>query len=661
MNKSEEHLRFEQIVETAKQLNTYPGTEWDAMSWDITDYGIPLTHEKSRKKLHFTAIRANRSNPHVPFEHPYGDFAKSIVRMRASARGLSPRGQSHIMIALRYLYETLKRTGKSDPTQLTRKHFRDALALAQRRTKGWTPFHVGRSLQEISIWVDEYKIVQVRINYRNSLSPPRRSDALDPESQARGLEKMPSPRALETLADISNDPFDDNERILVRIIDLLAVGGFRIGEVLRLPLDCWVEESAVDRNGKIKLDPHSGECMKRCGIRYWPEKGGEPYVKWLSDIAVPLAKRAVDDLTRLCAGARSVAAVIEQDPSRVPLSPRYKEDEIVDLGELAKIIGLNNRRVARVFTLKLMVKPVGTKEKVYGHLPTQLFRIGDIEKALVRKLRGFEVIKKPGGRVQMLSQSLCVMFRNQFASKMATLRCLPELIGATQISTALGSRNCKYSIFSRRDLTEADGSPMKIRTHAFRHWLNTLLARGGLSDLELARWSGRRDERQNAAYKHGTVEQRIAWSREMIKNGGLQGVVGDTYHAIDDPVEKEDFLKTFVNVAHFTPYGVCLHDYAIEPCGYHLNCLSGCSEYLRTRGDETEASNIRSLLGFHLVQLQHSTRAAEAGVDGANNYVRHNRRIVEGAKAALAVDDIGISDGELITVFPDGRALGRSL
>jgi hypothetical protein len=147
----------------------------------------------------------------------------------------------------------------------------------------------------------------------------------------------------------------------------------------------------------------------------------------------------------------------------------------------------------------------------------------------------------------------------------------------------------------------------------------------------------------------------------MIKNGSLQGPVADTYHAIDDPVEKEDFLKTFVSVAHVTPYGVCLHDYSIEPCIYHLNCLSGCSEYLRTRGDEEEADNINSLLSFHLVQLTRSTAAANSGAKGADNYMRHNKRIVEGAKAALAVDDTDAPSGVLVKVFPDGKLLGKSV
>jgi hypothetical protein len=661
MSKSKERLCLDQIIEAAKQSNTYPGVEWDAMSWDITDYGLPLAHEKSRKILYFTAIRDDRSTRHVPFEQPYADFAKSVVRMRASARGLSAHGQAHIMIGLRHLYEIYRRDRKTDPTQLTRKQFQDAVDLAKARTKGWTPFHVGKTLQEIAEWLDKHKIVRTRINFKNPIPLPRRSDALDPESQAKGLQKMPSPSALEALADITNNPLDDNERILLRIIDLLAIGGFRIGEALRLPLECWVEEPAVDRNGKLKLNPGTEETVMRCGIRYWPEKGGEPIVKWLPDIAVPLAKRAVDDLTRLCAEARAVAAVIEQDPSRIPLAPRLKEDEIIDLGQLGEILELNDRRSARQLVRRLGVMPIGTRPKVYLGCPTQLYRIGDIEKGLTQRLGSLEVIRKPGGKVQMLSQSLCVMFRNQFAAKMATFHCLPELIGVTQITTALGAKNDIRSIFSRRGLTEADGSPMRIRTHAFRHWLNTLLAHGGLSDLELARWSGRRDEKQNAAYKHGTVEQRVAWAREMIMNGSLQGPVADTYHAIDDPVEKESFLTTFVGVAHFTPYGVCLHDYSIEPCSYHLNCLSGCSEYLRTRGDKDEAANIESLLNFHLVQLTRSTEAADSGTRGANNYVRHNQRMVDGAKAALAIDGMGLHDRSLVKVFPEGKVLGKPL
>ena len=134
--------------------------------------------------------------------------------------------------------------------------------------------------------------------------------------------------------------------------------------------------------------------------------------------------------------------------------------------------------------------------------------------------------------------------QNQFHASKRPFKFLPEIIGVTQINDALGNKAPLESVFSRRGLTEPDGSVMRIRTHAFRDWLNTLMSRGGLSDVNWPRWSGRRNIDQNAAYKHGTVEQRVAWAHEMIKEGQLRGSVADTYHAIDDPVEKEAFLGT---------------------------------------------------------------------------------------------------------------------
>ena len=74
-----------------------------------------------------------------------------------------------------------------------------------------------------------------------------------------------------------------------------------------------------------------------------------------------------------------------------------------------------------------------------------------------------------------------------------------------------------------------------------------------------------------------------------------------------------------MNIALFTPYGVCVHDYAIDPCPYHLNCLAGCPEYLRTKGDQEEQNNIAAVSNFHLVQLRRATNAEQEGIIGASN------------------------------------------
>jgi hypothetical protein len=654
-----EQLRLKRIVAEAKALGTYSAINWDDFIWDVAKYEKPYAHLKIRRlALHFSARRKDSAQSPEPYEQPFADFAKAIIRTRASERNLSFDGHTHVMIALRYLYDALRQTGTTDPTHLIRKHFMLAVTDARKKAKGWTIYHVGKALRQIAFWMEERELTRAPLHFTNPIPHPGHGDGLDAESQAQGLLKLPSKSALDALADISNNPVDDNERILMRIVDLLAVGGFRIGEVLSLPVDCWVEAAAIDDVGKVKTGTSAAKPIVRYGIRYWPEKGGDPYLKWLPDAAVFLAQRAVEDLSRLCRRAREAAKLLEKFPDRVPL-PEAKSRDTVDRKDLIQILNLKSPGSVYSFLKKIGLEPC-SRNKPNGKF-AYIYRVIDVERALLKRRHAIVIVRRPGGKTQMLSESLCVMFRSQFNPLLPNQEFLPELIGEIQINRALGNRADEVSVFSIRGLDEPDGSRMRIKTSAFRHWLNTLLARGGLSDAELARWSGRRNIDQNAAYKHGTVEQRVSWARNMIKEGTLRGPAADTYNSINDPVEKEQFLETFVNVALFTPYGVCIHDYAIDPCPYHLNCLGGCSEYLRTKGDKDEQKSIEDVRGFHLVQLQRLKSATQNDAGPVRNYEAHCERIVQGATAALAVDEANIPDGQHVKVFPNGNVRGKAV
>jgi hypothetical protein len=662
MHSTETQRRLRHIIEDAKNLSTYSSISWDDFYWDLTETEIKRAHDKRRLNVYFTRLRT-KPNPYVPYEQPFADFAKAIIRTRASERNVGWQFQRNMATAQQYLYEALLRTNSADPTTLTNQHFQNAISEIANTRAHKTAYGIGALLEEIADFINYHNITDVRISFSNPISHPGKGDGLDEESQEKGLKKMPSLAALKALAQASNDPLGDDERILLRTIDLLVVGNFRIGEALTLPVNCWVEEDHLRQDGRVQTNPQTGEPIRRYGLRYWPEKGGEPIVKWLPDCSVPLAKRAVDDLTKLCAEARRVAVKLEQNPDRLPLPGNHNTNELLDLRQLSEITGLRYPSAVGGFISRVVgVEPAEKRNVATGGGVKYLYRVGDIETSLV-KLRGQLVaVRRPDGKSQMLSESLCVVFLNQFHSLKATLRFLPELLPYKRITDALGNDDNSTSIFARRGLTESGGSPMRIKTHAFRHWLNTLADRGGLSDLELALWSGRRDVSQNAAYKHGTVEQRVAWAREMLKDGKLYGEVADVYNGINDPVEKELFLETFVGVAHFTPYGVCVHDFVIDPCRFHLNCLSGCPEYLRTKGDVEERQQLVQLQRFAKKGLEKAKEAMAEGEYGASNWVDFNKRVLANTEAALAVDDdITIADGDVVSVFPNGTMIGQPL
>jgi hypothetical protein len=655
------------LIQEAKGLSTYPDIVWDDPVWDITAHAKLRGHEKARSSLAFVRRRVDKSHPLEPFSQPYSDFAKALLRWRASQRGVRLSEQETMLRTLRLLYEALLPMGTVDPTRLQLRHFHLAVESAVRIYVPWCAYVIGTKLEEIARWVTTHRITRTRMGFRNSIQHPGRGDNLDPESQRQGLKKMPSSAALEALADISNNPRDDNERVLLRIIDLLVVGGFRVGEALTLPVDCWVEEAARQESGSLKLDSTTGQPILRCGIRYWPEKGGDPVVKWLPTHAVPLARRAVTELTELCSEARRAAAILEQNPDRVPLAGRQGPDALLNDVELARLLGFRGTRVGSVYLRdRLGVKPTSSRPCRRGGRAVgkeeYLYRVGDIEKAWLKRCAPLQVLTKPDGQKQMLSESLCVMFHNQFSSKKATLRFLPELVGYCQLQLALGAYYGKGSVFSDRGLTERDGSPLKIRTHAFRHWLNTLAHHGGLTDVLLARWMGRNDLRQNAAYQHGTVEQRAGWVREGIEKGILMGPIADASRGIQDPIERREFLEAHVPVAHVTPYGWCTHNFAIEPCQFHLNCFAGCREYLRTKGNQEERLVLLRMRNFTAEQLKGAEDAADKERYGASNWLAYHERALAGINAALEVDSEGKSaDGDYVAVFPHGKKVGEPI
>lgn len=90
-----------------------------------------------------------------------------------------------------------------------------------------------------------------------------------------------------------------------------------------------------------------------------------------------------------------------------------------------------------------------------------------------------------------------------------------------------------------------------------------------------------------------------------------------------------------IQAAHVTAFGLCLHDFAVTPCPYHLNCVRGCADYLRTKGSSGER--------HRLVQIQRGTEPvlASAMARGAVAKARiaHCEETLDGVRKALAVDE----------------------
>jgi hypothetical protein len=451
---------LKRMVQRAKAIlrGVDAAIDWNEPTWNVARW-LPTRESNYARCLYFARLGTHRSR-RIPIPAPFADFAKASVVLLWSRSRVRLGALTSAVSALRYLLCALERRKSVLPWQLRPEDFAEAL-IAYRRSGVRDVQPMGHALAAIALQADRFELTAQPLAFTPSV-PARRRPSLGtdtPDIAGRiAEEKLPRLEALAAYAQCTNDPLDDNERILLRATDLHIALGTRIGEALTIPLDCWIEEDARDLDGRLLLDPKTGQPQRRCGIRYYPEKGYDVAVDWLAEQDVPLARRAVTELTTLCARARGVARWLERHPGR-PWA--YAPDRRLSMSEVTKHLHYAN---AEAFQGAMQRRGVHAIARRRANDPTSdtYYRAGDIERAFKPSPERLIAVRGEGGKpILKLSEALCVRFDGQFgfAENVRNYR-RPLLITAGDIRRALGG--CRdQSVFDRRGLTipDAQGRP----------------------------------------------------------------------------------------------------------------------------------------------------------------------------------------------------------
>jgi hypothetical protein len=173
------------------------------------------------------------------------------------------------------------------------------------------------------------------------------------------------------------------------------------------------------------------------------------------------------------------------------------------------------------------------------------------------------------------------------------------------------------SIFNRLNITRSDGSPVVLKSHQLRRWLNTIVDRGLLSELEIAMWSGRKDVRQNKAYDYTPADDILARYREIDTQ------FGD--FVVRVPVSQKDFDKLGKDSAiHATQMGFCRHPYSVSPCEKHRDCAN-CGEHCIIKGIPDRDERIRRMLGLTRQEVAKAEAELADKTYGANRWLECQR------------------------------------
>ncbi|WP_159876079.1 integrase [Aquitalea denitrificans] len=593
--------------------------DWEANSWPgIANFTVIGAHTRGYKQDDF-----------LDFE--IMPFAKAYLRYQ---QGHNPTKLKNELKALRCIEKALRLAcGRADIT-LVSHHVMDVATEVAREYKA-TAYQAGIQLVKLVEFLNEAGIIHQRITWRNPFSKPKEINRTDADGKRKRVEKIPSDHCLEYMAEMyANNLKDPRDHFTTSIFALLMCAPSRITEVQTLPLNCLHYEK-------------DGKDVERVGLRFWAGKGYGHDIKWIPTVFKEVAQEAVYRLSTLSEPGRNLALWYEQHPDkfyRHEGCPNVGENEPLTLSQVEEALGLkpNRGNSAKQFfknyapynALRVEGKPLTLaflNEYCHAQLPE--------EWPWLRRDLGIKY-----------SDALCCFRMHELRPDLNTspvMLWVPDNNTFTDDLKLVSGRN-KKSIWQRHGYKNPDGTDIYLTSHQIRHYLNTAAQRGDLGQLDIAKWSGRANIRQNAVYNHMIDNEYVTAAREAGIGNELVAKIRE-----NAPVTYNDLQAIGEGIAHVTEFGFCVHDYSMVPCQRQRDCLN-CTEQVCVKGDIEKLKRLkRQRDGIHL-QLEKAKTASADGVYGADRWTQHKLKTLERVEALInLLESNHAPDGTIVWLSND--------
>lgn len=606
--------------------------DFDKNRWDVSE---AIEHKAKYHAIHmvFSNLETSTEKKFEPLQEPFLSFAKGYMRTQHAYRPTD--NVSGRLVALRVLEAALREVGTADPVRVDAHILNRAAQMIKERLAPSTAYRTGGQLELVSEFLRVNRLTTIRASWHNPIPRPIEGVRVGKEFDDRRTAKLPSQAALEALPKVYRLATEPGDILVSSVCAVLCSAPDRINELLVLPENCEVRQP-------------NGENGEHFGLRWWPAKGADPMVKWVVASMSEVVQDAIGRIRRLTNEARRVAQWYEQNPTKI-----YLPQELEHLRAKERLTLLEVADVLYSEPVELATTRAWCKKNIAVARPGQesdSVQFEDLEAAVLKWLpRGFPVMVEENGL--RYSEALFVIFRNAVEVRKPPFRCIIEPVGQGLIWNRLGARADQKSIFDRAGFTEDDGSSIHVTTHQFRHYLNTLAQAGGLSQLDIAKWSGRKDVQQNEAYDHESNESLLARVREAV--GDDTRMFGPLAAATrKNLIPRDEFARLKVPTAHTTEFGYCIHDYVMAPCQMHRDCMN-CGEQVCIKGEVKKEARIRLAFEEATRLLQMAEKAEEEGDFGASGWVEHHRAQMERLSSLMEIlENPLVQRGAVIRLSP---------
>lgn len=678
-----------EFIESAQKIHgamfNY-GIRWDKHTWNIQGFESTVslktvTHEANVLFTTSNGLGVKQKvakDDEVPFAEPFASFAKAFITHSHNERRKSHDTHMVSMRALRYLYDVLPNKAVPCVSQLVPEHFDYALSYAMEREAPSTLYVTGNKLAEVASLLDENRLCPVMIGWE---SPIPRDYKHGGASHNRGsvkakkerAEKLPKTSVLVFLAALWNhyDEIEDGEKALVCMSVILMMCGFRMDEFIGLDINCIPSREEYEAQ-ELELDPETGTYVRLLRIRVLAKKKNHWDEKIVPQCAVDTVYQAVERLKELSAPHRYTAQMMLEE-HKWDRFASYDDDYYLSAKQIQLLLGFSGRSTSNVIT---SLRRYGVEPDPDSPKRNTRYRVGDIHEgfcdAYVERIK---TIREGVGHDELIIpvwELLTLRYQDQYTPK-ERLNVFVQPLTGTQVQDFFRGRDYQsrvskeekrmLSIFERYSFPELDAFADSVRTHQFRHLLNTIMQESDMfSEEDIAKNFLRKDTQDNVAYNHQIEPQKYAERNRHFQEQVLEKINLNADEAKkviqrfpllshEELQQDQDDLGSY----HFMDIGRCRHDYTQGPCGMHYMCLRNCINYRRKKGDPVEIEKITLRRDRAMKQMMLAKEDADDDFVGANNWYLNHKELVDGCNLALSIEtDERYQVGDIVQVFSNG-------
>lgn len=501
VNADKEAARIAEMVAAARRrfVRLYPGQRFEAQMWDVR-HRAERPNATSVKRLGFTTLESTRHKISRHRRDALPAFYANVIKSWIVLDGHnSASGDAQRLNTARHFWNFISERIDAGEFFRWSSLTEDDFLAFEYHLRAYRPAPRGESLGADTIFKIIGRALRLtyflagrgicrEIDYVQQITSKRAiSTQLLVGKERAAEQKLPVPGVPEALADIyyrlTTAPageVSDYTLILISAVAILMFTGMRLGELLTLPYDCEVEEHITG------LEP--GEAGARYyGLLYWVEKTRKKTlrVKWISPTAEPVVREAVRRIKKLTTDARRRAKILEDNPDEVPLPADIVNLSSISRKQLISLLGYKDGS-----HLSLTSRGYLPGYKVNGKM---YYRVEDVKAFLLSKRVRELYTYRCDGTVQMLSESLFVVFANESNFRRTNIcdllvEPLKEKPIRSFLSPAVGSNGLvRATVFSEFGLT-GDSRALATNPHAFRHWLIHTVYQGGMPEHLVLRY-----------------------------------------------------------------------------------------------------------------------------------------------------------------------------